>query len=89
MIIKGNQRKSKLIPASLYKVVKKVRTLPNDPGSATLFFLTPVELEAVVHLALLVEGGLLHLHLTDALLFNLECLESKEKGVEMKKREWR
>lgn len=51
-----------------------MRALPDNTSGAGLFLLTPVEDQAVVHLALFVECALLHLDFAHALLLDLEGL---------------
>lgn len=56
---------------------EELRTLPNDSSGARFLLLTPVEHEAVVHLAFFVQCALLHLHFADALLLDLEGLKEQ------------
>lgn len=53
---------------------EEMRALPDNASGAGLFLLTPVEDQAVVHLALFVECALLHLDFAHALLLDLEGL---------------
>ena len=59
---------------SLSHLVEKDGALPDDAGGARLLVLAAAEGDSVVHLALLVQDDLLHLHQSDPLLPHLVAL---------------